>query len=186
MPAWYDPVLQVASDGARRARYRALQSWYRETQLGVEPGRSASGKLVGSLLPDDRALEGLNFLDPSIWSYAEQRADVVVRTGGTLARGRLRRNLLSSMPLCFNLFGKLQAEPAAAARVLGAALDLDIATVDEVLVEHAPAAATALLGDRTAFDAFVAYTTSGGATGFLAWRPSTPRRSAHQVPGRPL
>jgi hypothetical protein len=167
MPAWYDPVLQVASDSKRRARYRALQSWYRETQLGVEPGRSATGKLVGSLLPDDRALEGLNFLDGSIWSYAEQRADVVVRAGGTLVRGRLRRNLLSSMPLCFNLFGKLQAERAAAARVLGAALDLDIATVDEVLVEHAPAAATALLGDRTAFDAFVAYTTSGGATGFL-------------------
>lgn len=71
------------------------------------------------------------------------------------------------MPLCFNLFGKLQAEPAATARALGVVLDLDIATVEEVLVEHAPPAAKELVGDRSAFDAFVAYTTASGATGFL-------------------
>jgi len=71
------------------------------------------------------------------------------------------------MPLCFNLFAKLHCEPAAAATVLGVVLGLDVATVEEVLVEHAPPAAKQLLGDRTAFDAFVRYRTAGGASGFL-------------------
>jgi hypothetical protein len=167
MPAWYDPVLQVARDSKRRARYRALQSWYRETVLGVEPGRHGSGRLVGSLLPKQRALDGLNFLNEQVASYAERRAGQVLKDGGTLDRDRLCRNLLSSMPLCFNLFGQLGAERPAAARVLGAVLGLDIATVDQVLVEHAPPAAKAMLEDRTAFDAFVAYTTPTGATGFV-------------------
>jgi hypothetical protein len=82
-------------------------------------------------------------------------------------RDRRNRNLLSSMPLCFNLFAKLHCEPAAAATVLGVVLGLDVATVEEVLVEHAPPAAKQLLGDRTAFDAFVRYRTAGGASGFL-------------------
>jgi hypothetical protein len=167
MAAWYDPVLQVASDGVRRARYRALQSWYRDTVLGVEPGRHGSGRLVGSLLPKQRALDGLNFLNEQVASYAERRAGQVLKDGGTLDRDRLRRNLLSSMPLCFNLFGQLHAKTPAAARVLGAALGLEITTVDQVLVEHTPPAAKAMLEDRTAFDAFVTYTTRTGAKGFV-------------------
>ena len=167
MPAWYDPVLQVPSDSKRRARYRALQSWYRESILGVEPGRHGSGRLVGSLLPKQRASDGLNFLDQQVASYAKRRAEQVLKDGGTLDRDRLFRNLLSSMPLCFNLFGQLGAEQPAAARVLGAMLGLEIATIDQVLVEHAPPAAKAMLEDRTAFDAFVTYTTPTGAKGFV-------------------
>jgi hypothetical protein len=167
MPAWYDPVLQVASDGMRRSRYRALQSWYRGIVLGVEPGRHSSGRLVGSLLPKQPALDGLNFLNEQVASYTERRAEQALKDGGTLDRDRLRRNLLSSMPLCFNLFGQLGAEKPAAARVLGAMLGLEIATVDQVLVEHAPPAAKAMLEDRTAFDAFVTYTTPTGAKGFV-------------------
>jgi hypothetical protein len=32
MLSWHDPALQVPSDPPRRARYRALQSWYREAR----------------------------------------------------------------------------------------------------------------------------------------------------------
>jgi hypothetical protein len=165
--AWYDPGLQVPSDPPRRASYRALQSWYRETVLGVEPGWHPSGRLLGSLLPKPRELDGLNFLDAQIAGYAKRRAWQVQQDGGTLEVGRLRRNMLSSMPLCFNLFGKLHAERSAAAKALSAVLGLDIADIDEVLVEHAPPAAKQLLGDRTAFDAFLTYTTATGAKGFV-------------------
>jgi hypothetical protein len=180
--AWYDPGLQVPSDPPRRASYRALQSWYRETVLGVEPGWHPSGRLLGSLLPKPRELDGLNFLDAQIAGYAKRRAWQVQQDGGTLEVGRLRRNMLSSMPLCFNLFGKLHAERSAAAKALSALLGLDIADIDEVLVEHAPPAAKQLLGDRTAFDAFLTYTTATGAKGLWAWRPSTPSRSAEAGP----
>jgi len=79
-------------------------------------------------------LDGLNFLDQQIAGCVERRARAVQRAGGTLDLDRLRRNLLSSMPLCFNLFGKFRVKRPAAARVLGAMLDLDIATIDEVLI----------------------------------------------------
>jgi hypothetical protein len=167
MPAWYDPSLQVASDEPRRARYRALQSWYREIILGVEPGTDVSGRPVGSLLPKERAFKLNFFLDDQIAGYAERRAGQVLKDRGTLDQDRLRRNLLSSMPMCFNLFGKLRAELPAAATVLGAVLGLDIAAIDQVLVEHAPPDAKEVLDDRTAFDAFVTYTTSTRAKGFL-------------------
>jgi PD-(D/E)XK nuclease superfamily len=166
--AWYDARLQVTSDHLRRRRYRALQSWYRETQFGVEPGQhDRHPQLVGSMLPKERALAGLNFLHPEIASYVERRIREVRRANGTLDEDRLRRNMLSSMPLCFNLFGAFRAKRPAAARALRAVLGLDIDTIDQVMVEHAPRAAKAVLGDRTAFDAFVAYTTSTGAKGFL-------------------
>jgi hypothetical protein len=166
--AWYDPRLQVTSDGVRRRRFRALQSWYRETQLGVEPGQhDRHPQLVGSMLPKERALDGLNFLHPQIASYVEQRIREVRKANGTLDEDRLRRNMLSSMPLCFNLFGAFRAKRPAAARVLSAVLRLDIDTIDQVMVEHAPPASKAVLGDRTAFDAFLAYTTSTGSKGFL-------------------
>jgi hypothetical protein len=183
--AWYDPGLQVPSDPPRRASYRALQSWYRETVLGVEPGWHPSGRLLGSLLPKPRELDGLNFLDAQIAGYAKRRAWQVQQDGGTLEVGRLRRNMLSSMPLCFNLFGKLHAERSAAAKALSAVLGLDIADIDEVLVEHAPPAAKQLLGDRTAFDAFLTYTTATGAKGFVGvetkyTEPFSRGRARHQ------
>ena len=34
-PNWDDPSFTIASDPARRARYRRLQSWYRQTVLGL-------------------------------------------------------------------------------------------------------------------------------------------------------
>lgn len=71
---WDDPVLRVTSDPPRRAQYRALQSWYRETVLKVPPGLQASGQPLGSLLPAEREREGRNFLDEKITDYAERRA----------------------------------------------------------------------------------------------------------------
>ena len=62
---------------------------------------------MGSLLQqaDVDADPWLNFIHPAAWQHAEQRAVEVQREGGTLRRDRLFGNLLSSMPLCFNVFG---------------------------------------------------------------------------------
>ena len=166
---WNDPRLAVKTDAARRRNYRLLQSWYRETQLHVAPGRSASGRLVGSMLDVDAAVArpDLNFLDADIAAYVDQRVPEILAAGGTVDANRLRRNLLSSQPLCFNLFGGLRAEPAAAARVLADVLRLPIAEVEEITVEYAPLPAREHLGDRTAFDALVTYRTADGARGFV-------------------
>lgn len=176
-PRWDAPSLQVNSDSAWRAQYRLLQSWYRETVLKEPPGLSKPGsdadgqpveRLVGSMLTADavRARPTLNFLSPKIAAYVRSRAAEVLRAGGSIEEDRLSRNMLSSMPLCFNLFGHLRDHRAETAPVLRGLLALDIATVERIDVEEAPPP-DQHLGDRTAFDAFVEYRSSDGEPGFL-------------------
>lgn len=169
---WNDPSLLVRSDSAWRAQYRLLQSWYRETVLKVPPGlkKPAKGEtgVVGSMLAaeDVAGRPGLNFLTKEIADYVDRRVGEVKAANGTIEEDRLRRNLLSSMPLCFNLFGYLRGHFTETALVLRDALALDIATVERIDVEEAPPPADHL-GDRTAFDAFVEYRTSKGQLAFL-------------------
>lgn len=166
---WDAPELQVESDTAWRARYRALQSWYRETQLKLAPGLGGDHRLVGSMV-DAAALAArpdANFdFAPGVLAYVNKRVGEVRDAGGTLEEDRLRRNLLSSMPLAFNLFGYLRRLPDVAAAVFGKLLHLDIARIDRLEVEWAPPPADHL-GDRTAFDAFVEYRLSDGSRAFL-------------------
>jgi len=166
--AWSDPSLVVDSDTSRRARYRLLQSWYRETVLNVPAGRNAAGRLLGSMLPKEvvEREPGLNFLDPGIASYVNRRIPIVQAADGTIEVDRLRRNMLSSMPLCFNLFGYFRLHPSETSRVLQRLLKLDIAAIECLEVEWAPDS-DLHLRDRTAFDAFIAYRRSDGGRGFL-------------------
>jgi len=120
--------------------------------------------LPASAVAEDRSL---NFLCSEVAHYVEQRAPLVLAEAGSLDEDRLWRNLLSSMPLCFNLFGKLRAAPEAAARLLTRTTNLDVAEIEEIEVEWTPEG-PALLRDKTAFDAFVSYRTRTGHRGFFA------------------
>lgn len=163
-PVWSDDVLRVTSDSRWRAQYRLLQSWYRETVLHEEPAVGANAKLVGSMLSDAAGAAGKNFLSRDIAAYVERRIPEVQQANGTIEVTRLRQNMLSSQPLCFNLFGSLRQHPVEAAALLKAALGLDVAKVETIECEWAPENG---IGDRTAFDAFVEYRTSSGARAFL-------------------
>ena len=165
---WNDPTLAVKSDTRWRARYRSLQSWYRETVLRVRPGRDRRGIPHGNILPAAAVAKqpGLNFLTEEIAVYARTRAEEVKAEHGALDPYRLRRNMLSSMPLCFNLFGALRDYPDAAAKALSATLCLDIRRVLDIVVEWAPDPELHLR-DRTAFDAIVRYSTADGRPAFL-------------------
>ena len=165
---WDDPSLAVKSDTSWRAGYRSLQSWYRERVLDVPPGNGVGGVPHGNMLPASALAEqpGLNYLSDAITDYARIRAGEVRAEGGTLAPDRLARNMLSSMPLCFNLFGALREWPDAAAKALSTTLDLDIDRVFNIVVEWAPDPELHL-HDRTAFDAIVRYVTGDGRPAFL-------------------
>lgn len=167
MISWTDPRLVVPSDTRRRARYRALQGWYRETVLGVPPGQDRAGRTVSTLLPLEEVERdpGLNFIDPAVLSYANERVPGVLNSGGTLEVDRLRRNMLSSMPLCFNLFGAIRSSPEAPA-FLSEAFATDIARIDVIECEWAPNP-DAHLRDRTAFDAYIAYRDSQDRKAFI-------------------
>ncbi len=165
---WDHPDLAVDSDTSRRARYRQLQSRFREEVLGIGVGLDSREIRRPNMLPRAAVSERphLNFLSPAIGEYARARASVVGAEHGTLEEDRLYRNMLSSMPMCFNLFGQLRVYPQSAARLLSDALELDIAAVSKIDVEWTPKGEHPL-GDRTAFDAFVEYITSDGKRGFL-------------------
>jgi hypothetical protein len=164
---WDAHDLEVASDGTRKRSYRKLQSWYRETVLGAAYGTDSKGKPIGSLVAELEVefQPDLNFLDSGIGVYADARIAEVQLSGGSIEVHRLRHNMLSSQPLCFNVFGALRDEPNLWS-LLQRALGLDIASIELVECEWAPPKAEHL-GDRTAFDAFVAYSTSAGERRFL-------------------
>ncbi len=134
----------------------------------MSPGRDVDGIIRNNLLPraflDERPFA--NFLAPEIAAYVQERAPLVLAGGGTLDEDRLWRNLLSSMPMCFNLFGMLRVFPEAAGRVLSGATGLAIHQVETIEVEWIPDGGHPL-GDRTAFDAFVIYRDRQGRRGFL-------------------
>ena len=165
---WNDPSLTVDSDPARRARYRRLQSWYRHQVLGVGAGEDRREIPRANMLPRPAVEQKphLNFLSPAIGEYARARAAVVAAEDGTLDEDRLYRNMLSSMPMCFNLFGQFRIYPDSAARLLSDALGLDIAAITTIDVEWTPSGEHPL-GDRTAFDAYVEYLTADEQRGFL-------------------
>jgi hypothetical protein len=165
--AWKDPALLWPDEPVRRKRYRALQSWYRHNVLAVPPGVHSSGRPLGSLLPEWAGEAGLNFLHSGVHAYVKERVPQVLAENGALARPRLMTNMLSSMPLAFNLFGHLRAWPGIAADVIREMLGVPVSEIRRIEVEYAPQPVERYLGDRTAFDAFVEYS-SKGRRGFIA------------------
>ena len=78
---------------------------------------------------------------------------------------RLQHNMLSSQPMCFNLFGPLVLDHELASRLLTSLLG-EAVVVYDVRIEYSPAPASEYLDDRTSFDAFIAYRCSDG-NGFV-------------------
>src|SRR5438105_4668173 len=113
-----------------RRQLRILQSRYREYVLGLPPGEDrprAVGPEVDSFLPEEAVADDrtLNFLlDPDVEKRAWRR---LVRRGwgGLVDARRLYHNLLSSQPLCFNLFGFLDGHRPALLAVLHDVFEVD-------------------------------------------------------------
>ncbi len=154
---------QYSGDPPFTARHRLHQSWWRATVLGVPCGpgpRETSPSRYGNMLDAASGAAGMNFLAPEIFAVAKAR---LAEGGGTVERFRLLHNMLSSQPMCFNLFGPLVGHPERAVRLLRPLLEDDVARVRRVAIEWAPAPATSYLGDRTAFDAMIEYERADGS-----------------------
>jgi hypothetical protein len=169
-PHWDAVELGVASDSARTAKYRLLQSWYREMVLKVEAGTyrtNGEDRPVGSMLrtADVAARRDLNFLDRRIAAYAEARALEVREEAGALDPCRLFHNMLSSMPLCFNVFGMVRETPEAQLDFVQRLFDPSATAVDMIECEWTP---NSSIGDRTAFDAGIATRHADGSTHLVA------------------
>jgi len=178
-------MLRVKSEPMLRAKYRLLQSWYRQTVLIAPAGRHRGKYRGNQILPEWLSNHpNANFLTKEVIDYVAERVPEVLAQGGAIEETRLMGNLLSSQPLCFNLFGHLRAYPEHAATVLSATFDLDIDKIETIEVEWAPDPSLHL-DDKTAFDAYVQYTTSSGARGFIGVETKYTENFTQQAYDRP-
>ena len=157
---------QHAGDEPFTARVRFHQSWYRATVLGVGYGTGPQPHhrcRFGNMLDAEAGAKGLNFLTPGSFDVARRR----IALGAGVEPFRCLRNMLSSQPMCFNLFGPLVHDHTLATRVMRAALPGEVGEVTDVRIEYAPSPKGEYLNDRTSFDAFVSYVRPDGELAFL-------------------
>lgn len=148
-------------------RMRLHQSWYRAHVLKVPYGtgpKDTSTSLYGNMLTEASAKDGHNFLTPGIFELAKRR---IAEDREGVEPFRCLRNMLSSQPMCFNLFGKLALDPSLATRLARALWGDRISRVTCVRIEWAPEPAEEYLSDGTTFDAFIEYETMDKKVGFI-------------------
>jgi hypothetical protein len=156
---WFDAD-RIASEPAttawkRLARWR--QARWRDAQdypIGSDPLRGGlRSKRVGSRLELEFARSsGANFLSPQ--ALAAARARLALREEHqTLDADLLLADLLSPLALCFNLFGPLASEPAAAQRAVTAWWPELPRASTSLRFAHSPGRRSqAFLADDTQFD----------------------------------
>lgn len=146
---------------------RLLQSLWRERK-GLAP--SGPEPHAGSSLDAESGAEESGSAYISADAFAAARKAVSERQrGAVIQKDRLYRNLLSSQPLCFNLFGRL-SEHLHDPRVVEAirALFPDVATLDAIRYEQSPGRGDArFLENGTAFDVLLDYHDADGAARFV-------------------
>jgi hypothetical protein len=158
---------QYAKDNRFTARMRFHQSWYRSKVLRVPYGigpRSSNTTWYGNMLTHADGERGLNFLTPHIFEVAKRR---LAMKKAAIDPFRLFCNMLSSQPMCFNLFGPLVDDLELATHLAQLLLPGEIQAVTKVQFEYAPEPARDYLNDRTAFDAFISFTGTNNFLGFI-------------------
>jgi hypothetical protein len=153
---------QSTSDNAFTAKMRRHQSWYRAKVLRLPFGTGPQAKskhYYGNMLTQKDGAAGKNFLTPEIAKVAKKR---VAQNKGTVEPFRLFHNMLSSQPMCFNLFGPLVNDLDLARKLIDALVPERVVRVLRVEIEWAPEPKSEYLNDRTAFDAFVEYLDAEG------------------------
>ncbi|MDD4439452.1 MAG: hypothetical protein PHS04_15665, partial [Tissierellia bacterium] len=159
---------QSESDNPFTAKARKLQSLWRAEnglEIGVGPGKNANKKGIptkyGSMIADGE-VDGKNFYFPETFEYAKWRVDTKLKDE-TINAYRLFNNLLSSMPMAFNLFHPLMMlkaeKPALVDLMIKSAFPTipSIYRVQEIGLEFIPTPKEIYTHDKSAMDAFIRY-----------------------------
>ncbi|WMX16502.1 PGN_0703 family putative restriction endonuclease [Aureispira sp. CCB-E] len=156
--AFYKPDSDYASFA------RLLQCKWREKQnYPIQEGK------LGNFLPIDFAKsQKVNFLTDRIKALAQYEVYNICAQGGLIGEPRLWNNLLSSQPLCFNLFGELHFDLELASKFFREFFPERIKEVTAVKFEYSPGRGAAkYTGDYSAFDAFIEYLNLKGEKSFI-------------------
>jgi hypothetical protein len=143
---------------------RLLQSKWRENKLKLRFSK------YGNFLPADIAIETkANFLTEKIRTLVQYVLYRNSESKQLIREDRLWENLLSSQPLCFNLFGELHFDKRLATKFFTNLFPDRIKSVTEILFEYSPSRGNEnFTGDHSAFDVFVEYiSTNNDKKGFI-------------------
>lgn len=141
---------------------RIHQGWWRAFVLGMPEGKRPNNNTltICNTVNVGEKYEG-NFLSHTI---AQVVNDVVLKrpanAPGIIDEKRLRSNLLSSQPLCFNFFGILNQDKKLAKTILSKFYP-DISEVLNVFFEYAPTPKEEFTNDNSAFDVAIEVISNG-------------------------
>ena len=148
-------------------KLRLLQSHWR-TRKGL-PMKSDGDKARGAELPIPEAKETLvNYLTPTIREVVRREVKGPKSRGKSFQPPRIYNHLLSSQPLCFNLFGELAEDLDLASQVLNDMSKGRVSRVTTIEFEWSPGRDNPrYTDDKSAFDVYVTYQNATGLRGFL-------------------
>jgi hypothetical protein len=109
-------------------------------------------------------------LDTPEIAHTARREAAYREIGAFIDAERLATNLLSSMPLTFNLLAPWMQAPERASSYLIELLPAFTGAARQLLFEHSPGRGNPeFTGDYTAFDALIRYSDAQGRNGFVAF-----------------
>ena len=159
------------NDSRFKSAARLLQALWREEKdlpIGVYRNPKGRHRKLGSRLDAKSANLGNNFLSSDIAKLV-RRESVYREIGAMIDQERLWTNLLSSQPLCFNLFGGMKLDVEKANRFFRHLFPDFVASVEGIYFEHSPGRGNpAFTDDGTAFDVLVVCKSVDGLSGFIA------------------
>jgi hypothetical protein len=155
-----------------RAAARLLQGLWREDRglpIGSHLGEDGKRRKLGSRISEAAGRAGGNFLTPEI-AHSARRETAYREVGALIDQKRLATNLLSSMPLTFNLLAPWGHALERASSYLIELLPAFTGAARQLLFEHSPGRGNPrFTGDNTAFDALIRYSDGQGRNGFVAF-----------------
>lgn len=153
---------QCGSDNAFTQKARLLQSMYRVEigeKEGIGPTRTSKRK-YGNMITGGE-VSGKNFLMKETFEYAKERVKNR-KNGETIDEFRLFNNLLSSMPMAFNLFHPLmlllkQNPDKVTLAIKSVFKNIPISNVTEIGLEFIPTPTEKYTKDKSAMDAYIKF-----------------------------
>lgn len=168
---------QSPSDNKFTAKCRLFQSRYRTDILKEPYGNGPtknSKKTFGNMLVNGGA-SGSNFISITAYEFAKEKVEQKKSNKYlTIDEFRLFNNMLSSMPMCFNLFSDFRSllndneiETSRIVKHLFSEITW-IETVNDIDVEFIPTPIEDYTNDRSAFDAMIIVRTIDNKKGLIS------------------
>jgi hypothetical protein len=153
-----DFLANVKTDTDFSAYARLLQAKWRKKK-GYPIGKSKNGTIYGNYVEKKFAKEtGCNFLTEKIWMIAKNEMNKAKNTRAFYDEERMIDNLLSSQPLCFNVFGEFLDRKEVLLKILNDLKPNLMDKINDIKFEYSPGRGDKrYTGDGTAFDAFIEY-----------------------------